>query len=358
MARVSQRMLATALGLAVVWCQAAEPVPLPVPRFSMPGRPHAGQLPPLEERDRELARRLEADVLMLAGEIGERHAGPFHAANLRRAELFIHRALTTAGFAVERQTYEVRGVAVANLICEVAGDPAREPEARGVVVIGAHYDSAEGTPGANDNASGVAAALALARIFKAGRPGHALRFVFFTNEEPPWFQTEDMGSVRYARRCRERGERIVGMLSLETIGYFSDEPGSQRFDGLPPLRWIYPDTGDFIAFVGNVGSGPLVTRVVGTFRETTQFPAYGCAIPDIVEGVGWSDHWAFWQSGYPAAMVTDTAVFRYPHYHAPEDTADKLDYGRMARVVRGLERVIANLAELPGPIPKRPESLD
>jgi hypothetical protein len=342
--------LVTALVIAGPWCRAEQPVGL-VPRLAMPGRPHTGPLPPLGEADLALARRLEADVSVLALEIGERHAGAFHVGNLRRAEAFIHRSLTAAGLTVERQSYEVRGVTVANLIAEVAGAPDREPAGREIVVVGAHYDSAEDTPGANDNASGVAAALALARAFgnaQVARPGRTLRFVFFTNEEPPWFQTDDMGSVRYARACRERGDRIAMMLSLETMGYFSDAPGSQRFDVMPPLRWIYPDTGNFIAFVGNVGSGPLVARAVGTFRETTPFPAFGCALPDVVDGVGWSDHWAFWQAGYAAAMVTDTAVFRYPHYHTAEDTPDKIDYDRMVRVVRGLEHVVADLAEVRG----------
>jgi hypothetical protein len=342
----SLRFLAvvTALFLAGQAGPAAEPAAL-MPRLGMPGRPHLGPLPPLADRDRTLARELEADVTMLAREIGERHAGPFHAANLAKAERFIHRSLTAAGLAADRQAYEVRGVTVANLFAEVTGRPAPGPVPREIVVIGAHYDSAEGTPGANDNASGVAATLALARAFAAAKPVRTLRFVFFTNEEPPWFQTDDMGSVRYARRCRARAEPIAAMLSLETIGYFSDAPGSQRFDSFPPLRWLYPDAGNFIAFVGNVGSGPLVARAVGTFRATTPFPAYGCAIPGAIEGVGWSDHWAFWQSGYPAAMVTDTAAFRYPHYHTAEDTPDKLDFGRIARVVRGLERVVADLAD-------------
>lgn len=340
------RFLLVAAALILAWPagQAQEPVAL-MPRLGMPGRPHVGPLPPLADRDQALARELEADVTMLAHEIGERHAGPFHAANLAKAERFIHRSLTAAGLAAERQAYEVRGVTVANLIAEVSGQPAAGPARREIVVIGAHYDSAEGTPGANDNASGVAATLALARAFAAAKPVRTLRFVFFTNEEPPWFQTDDMGSVRYARRCREGAEPIVAMMAVETIGYFSDAPGSQRFDSFPPLRWLYPDAGNFIAFVGNVGSGPLVARAVGTFRATTPFPAYGCAIPEAIEGVGWSDHWAFWQSGYPAAMVTDTAAFRYPHYHAAEDTPDKLDFGRIARVVRGLERVVAELAE-------------
>lgn len=322
----------------------AEPAVPVMPRLSMPGRPHAGPLPPATERQARLARDVEADVATLARTIGERRADPFHAAALRRTEAFLHESLTAAGLAVERQAYELRGITVANLIAEIGGRADRRDEAGEIVVVGAHYDSAADTPGANDNGSGVAATLALARAFAAAKPSRTLRFAFFVNEEPPWFQTDDMGSLRYARRCRERKERITAMLSIETIGYFSDAPGSQRFDSLPPLRLLYPDTGNFIAFVGNVASGDLVSRTVARFRDTTPFPAYGCAIPDAIDGVGWSDHWAFWQAGYPGVMVTDTAAFRYPHYHTPDDTPDKLDFGRIARVVEGLEQVIADLA--------------
>lgn len=314
-----------------------------LPLFAMPGRPHAGPLPELSAAERALATALEADVTALAVGIGERHAGRFHHEALRRAEALLTDKLQAAGYAVERQAFEARGRTVANLVVERAG--ATTPGE--IVIVGAHYDSAEGTPGANDNGTGVAATLALARAFAAAAPARTLRLVFFTNEEMPWFQTDDMGSLVHARRCRERGERIVAMLSLETIGYYDDEPGSQSFASFPPLRLLYPDVGNFVAFVGNVESGPLVRRVVGTFRETTRFPAYGCAIPDVVEGVGWSDHWSFWQEGFPAVMVTDTAVFRYPYYHDPDDTPDKLDFGRIARVVAGLERVVTALVNDP-----------
>jgi len=305
----------------------------------MPGRPHTGPLPELDAEERALSAALEADVNTLAVEIGERHAGRFHYDALRRAEAFLSGALAKAGYEVERQAFEARGRTVANLVATRAGSgkPAE------IVVVGAHYDSAEETPGANDNATGTAAALALARAFADRTPARTLRFVFFTNEEMPWFQTDEMGSVVYARGCRARAERITAMLSLETIGYYDDEPGSQSFASFPPLRLLYPDTGNFVAFIGNVASAPLVRGSVGVFRETTRFPAYGCAIPDAIEGVGWSDHWAFWQEGYPGVMVTDTAVFRYPHYHDPEDTPDKLDFGRIARVVAGLERVVSAL---------------
>ncbi|MBC7852487.1 MAG: M28 family peptidase [Pirellulaceae bacterium] len=309
----------------------------------MPGEVYKGPLPPLTEAELALAEALEADVKTLATGIGERNVSSFHYDDLVAAETFLRKSLEDAGYKVERQQYEVRAMAgakVANLIAEISGGDKKQE----VVVIGGHYDSVVDCPGANDNGSGTAATLALARAFAKKKPARTLRFVLFVNEEPPWFQTKDMGSLVYAKRCKERKENITAMLSLETIGYYSDEKGSQKFDSLPPLRLLYPDTGNFIAFVADVKSGPLAQQVVGKFRETTKFPAYGCALPDAIPGVGWSDHWSFWQMGYPGLMVTDTAPFRYPHYHKKTDTPDKIDFVRTACVVAGLERVVADLA--------------
>jgi hypothetical protein len=153
-----------------------------------------------------------------------------------------------------------------------------------------------------------------------------------------------MGSVRYARRCRQRDEQIVAMLSLETIGYYSDAPGSQQYPF--PFGLLYPSEGNFIGFVGNVSSGDLVRTAIGAFRQHARFPSEGAAVPASIQGVGWSDHWSFWQVGYPGIMVTDTAPFRYPHYHRREDTPDKVDYARMARVVAGLEHVVTAFSDV------------
>jgi Zn-dependent M28 family amino/carboxypeptidase len=219
-------------------------------------------------------------------------------------------------------------------------------------VVGAHYDSCYETPAANDNGSGVAATLALARRFslsgsslahRPGQPDRTLRFVFFVNEEPPYFQTDDMGSLVYARACKAKNENIVAMLSLETIGYYRDEPGTQRYP-IAPIGWVYPGTGNFISFVGNFSSRDMVRKAIATFRSSAEFPSEGAALPGWISGVGWSDQWAFWQAGYPGVMVTDTAPYRYPHYHRQSDTPDKLDYPRMARVVEGLEAVVWRFA--------------
>jgi Zn-dependent M28 family amino/carboxypeptidase len=217
-----------------------------------------------------------------------------------------------------------------------------------VVVVGAHYDSVEGgTPGADDNASGVAGLLALARRFGKTPSARTLRFVAFANEEPPYFQTEEMGSLVYARGCAARGERVVAMLSLETMGMFSEAPGTQHYPF--PFDALSPSTGDFLAFVGNVRSTKLVRDAVATFRRTRMLPAEGAAVPDLAPGVGWSDHWSFWQTGVPALMVTDTAPFRNANYHEESDTPETLDYRKLARAVVGLAAVIEALAALPGP---------
>ena len=164
------------------------------------------------------------------------------------------------------------------------------------------------------------------------------------NEEPPFFQTRQMGSLVYARACRERRENIAAMITPETIGYYSDQPGSQTFP-IPLLKMMYPSTGNYITFVGDIGSAWLVRDCVRSFRSHTKFPSEGGAAPGSITGIGWSDHWSFWQAGYPGIMITDTAPFRYPYYHTPDDTPDKLDYDRLARVVAGLARVTSGLAD-------------
>jgi Zn-dependent M28 family amino/carboxypeptidase len=306
----------------------------------MPGQSHQGPLPPLTAEQQRLERELHSHIQMLAGQIGERNV--FHHDRLVMAADYIRTTLAGAGHKVRRQPYEVAGKICENIEAEVRGRERPDD----IIVIGAHYDSVQGSPGANDNASGVAATLALARAFAETTPARTLRFVLFANEEPPLFQTEQMGSRVYAKRSRDRGEKIVLMLSLETIGYYSDEPGSQHL--LFPLNLIYPSTGNFIAFVSNVENGPLVQQLVGSFRQQAQFPSEGAALWDMIPGVGWSDHWAFWEEGFPAAMVTDTAPFRYPAYHSHADRPELVQYERMARVVSALQAVIAEMANAPG----------
>jgi len=304
--------------------------------MGMPGRSHAGPLSPLSEAEADLQRRLESHVRVLAGEIGERNVT--RPGQLAAAGRYLEDQLAGYGHAVASEDFTAGGVGVRNLVVERRG--ASRPEE--IVVVGAHYDSVAGSPGANDNATGVAALLEIARALGGRQPARTVRCAFFVNEEPPLYLTDAMGSLVHARRAHERGDRIVAMLSLETIGYYTDESGSQHYPF--PFALFYPANGDFVGIVGNIRSRSLVRRAVASFRRNAAFPSEGVAAPGWIAGIGWSDHWSFWQQGYPAVMVTDTALFRYGPYHTSEDTADKVSYDRMARVVAGLERVVTELA--------------
>ncbi len=304
--------------------------------ISMPGTSHRGPLPPATEDEQALEGRLRGHVERLADTIGERNVWTPEA--LEAAARYVESVFTDVGGSPRRLPVPGRIDTLVNVEMELPGTSLAEE----IVVVGAHYDSVAGCPGANDNASGVAAVLECARLLRDSGPARTVRLVAFVNEEPPFFQTSAMGSLVYARAARQRGDRIVAMLSLETVGCYSDAPGSQQYP--PPLGFFYPRQGDFIGFVGNVRSRALVRRCIGSFREHTPFPSEGAAVPGFLTGIGWSDHWSFWQAGYRGVMVTDTAPFRYAHYHRPSDTPDKLDYGRMARVVAGIARVVADLA--------------
>lgn len=291
---------------------------------------------PFSAEEIALREELRGDVETLAVEIGERNM--LHYAQLNAAADFIENSFSHAGLQPRRDTYELHGQDCHNIEAEISGASQK------IVLIGAHYDSVFGSPGANDNGSGVAALLTLARRFAGKLVQHTLRFVAFANEEPPYFLTEQMGSFVYASRCKARGDQIDAMISLETIGYFSDAPHSQTYPS-PGLSMFYPKVGNFIGFVGNVRSRALLRQALSLFRAQGKIPSEGAALPAFIPGVSWSDQWSFWQHGYPGIMITDTAPFRYPHYHAASDTADKLDYDRFALVVSGMQKVIAELVK-------------
>jgi Zn-dependent M28 family amino/carboxypeptidase len=300
----------------------------------MPGKSYQGVLPPLTPKEKILQQELQKYIDKISGEIGEHNY--FKYENLLLVEDFITDTWTDFGYEVKKQEYEVDKQKFRNLEVEILGS--KQPDE--ITIIGAHYDTVFGSPGANDNTSGVAAILSLGRLFINNKPEKTLRFVAFVNEEPPFFWTENMGSVVYAKRCRQ--ENITAMLSLETIGYYSDKPGSQKYP-LGLLNTIYPITGNFISFVGNFSSAKLIRQAIKSFRQNAKFPSEGAILPNQVNGAGWSDHWSFWQENYPGIMVTDTAPFRYPYYHTSEDTPDKINYDHLARVVAGLEMVIKDL---------------
>jgi len=301
----------------------------------MPGR-NVSRAAPLSPDEVALREELRANVQKLGGEIGERNM--WHYAQLNATADFIEDSFSQAGLHPRHDSYDLHGQACHNIEAEIPG------VSREIILIGAHYDSVFGSPGANDNGSGVAALLALARRFAGTEPKHTLRFVAFVNEEPPYFLSGQMGSFVYASRCKDRGDRIDAMISLETIGYFSDAPQSQTYPA-PGLGMFYPKVGNFIGFVANLNSRTLLRRVIALFREHAKIPSEGAALPAFIPGVSWSDQWSFWRHGYPGIMITDTAPFRYPHYHCSTDTPDKLDYDRFTLVVSGMEKVIEELAK-------------
>ncbi len=310
---------------------------------AMPGSSFRGPLPLATERQVACAERLREHVGVLAGKVGGRST--FNPREGAAAAKYIRDLLIEMGYPVVNETFVERGSRVPNLEVVLDGSDLSLP----CVVIGAHYDSFQGTPGADDNASGTAAVLELAREFAASRPSRGpqnlrtIRFAFFVNEEPPTFQQPDMGSWVYAKDLKARGIAVHAMLSIEAIGYYRTEPGTQLYP-LGLLSHIYPNTGDFVGFVGDLSSRSLVRRSIGAFRMAAQFPSEGASLPSGLAGVGWSDHWSFWQEGWPAIMVTGTATFRNPNYHTSGDRPETLDYDRMSRVVTGLEAVTGALA--------------
>jgi Zn-dependent M28 family amino/carboxypeptidase len=298
-----------------------------------------------------LAEDLSKTVHHLACEIGERNV--WLPDKLDRAAQFIEATLQSAGYSVRHQNYEAEGKTVSNLEVELLGT--QQPDK--ILVIGAHYDSrcamdspkgrtphpgAAGTPGANDNATGVAGLLALALAFADQPQPRTIRFVAFVNEEPPFFQTPLMGSSKYAQSCLQRGDDILGAVVLDTIGYYSEEPNSQKYPF--PFGMIYPSTANFIAFLSNRRSKRFLQKGAGAFRGRTAFPFVSASLPAVIPRIGWSDDWSFWRVGYPAFTVTDTAFLRYRWYHTPEDTPEKLSFEKMAQVIQGLEGALEILS--------------
>jgi hypothetical protein len=347
----------------------------------MPGASFKPPLPALTPHQSELTLALRRDVQKLAAEIGERNV--YRPVAYAKAAAWLAEEL--GGIAVA--TGNPQGVMHQEFTVKVPGptepstpapvSPARcvnlwldlptrdpaGPSALEAVVVGSHYDSVEGCPGANDNATGIAAVLAIGRAIAAlpphQRPARTVRLACFANEEPPWFWTRDMGSLvlaeQFAREQARSGPRIVAMLTPETIGCYSDEPGSQLWPAVvaPVLRKRFGNVGDFIAFVGLGRSSLELTRqVTRAFRSNASFPSLGAVLPNTVVGAGASDHWSFWKQGVPSLMITDTAPFRYKCYHTNDDRPDKpgerdasrrIDFERCARVVEGLVAVVRDV---------------
>jgi Zn-dependent M28 family amino/carboxypeptidase len=260
-----------------------------------------------------------------------------HPENLDRVAESLAAHFTRAGAHVEFQPYVVEGRTYRNVIARFGPEPGER------LVIGAHYDTADPLPGADDNASGVAALLELGTLLGQKPPPVRVDLVAFTLEEPPFFRTQHMGSRVHARSLREAGVKVRAMLSLETIGYFSDAPDSQHYP-LAQLRWRYPSTGNFIAVVGQLDDIALVREVATAMRGGSPLPVEFISAPASIPGIDFSDHASYQAEGYRSAMVTDTAFFRNSRYHEPTDTWDTLDYWRMAQVVQGVHCAVQALS--------------
>jgi Zn-dependent M28 family amino/carboxypeptidase len=252
---------------------------------------------------------------------------------------FIEKELGALGYAVGSQYYVSRGVKIRNLVVEKKGKEPGWPS----IVLGAHYDTVVGTPGADDNASGVAGLIELARQLKDYSNAHTIRFVAFPHEEPPYFYTHQMGSRQYARQLKEQGENVLVMLSLEMLGYAGE--GYRQLYPAPLMRLIgrYPKHGDFIALVGNLRSLGMMTVVRRAMRERCNVGVETLSAPGFLPPLFLSDHSSFWKAGYPALMVTDTAFLRNPHYHKESDTVETLNFDFFSEVVDGVHAAVLAL---------------
>ncbi len=286
-----------------------------------------------------LEQRLAHHVRVLGGTIGERNL--YRPQALQAAADYIREVWTGEGFAVGEERFEVAGQPCINLMVETKGS--ERPET--IVLVGAHYDSVIGSPGANDNATGVAILLEMSRILRHDGLSRTVRFVAFVNEEPPYFMTERMGSRHHARQARRRREDIAAMISLETLGYYSNAIGSQRYPF--PFGAFYPKTGNFLAVVGNLHSRGLVVDFLKQFASVSDFPIEGVATFEWIPGINWSDHWSFWRERYPALMLTDTAPFRYPEYHGQRDLPERVNGREFARAAHGIIHAVRRLADVP-----------
>lgn len=282
-----------------------------------------------------LADRLRGHVSRLALDIGQRNV--FRPDALHAAANYIRCEWAEQNYQVNSQYYEAMGVTSENL--EVRRQGKSRPDE--IILVGAHYDTLTGSPGADDNASGIAALLELSRLFSTVETARTLCFVAFANEEPPFFFWGRMGSGVYAEAAKARGENIRLMLSLEMLGSYSERQGSQAYP--PLLRRFYPDRANFIAMVANRSSRKALRQLVAAFKARSDFPVESLATFEFVPGVAWSDHLSFWRKGYPAVMITDTAFYRNAAYHTADDTPEKLNYPAMARVVEGLFHALVGL---------------
>jgi len=278
----------------------------------------------------DLAERLEQHVFILSEKIGERSVRT--PENLEKAAEYITEEFEKIGYQVEVQPYNARGDIYKNI-------QAIKPGNCDSIVIGAHYDTVRGSRGADDDASGIAVLLELARALKNKSTSNTIRFVAFSTEEPPFFKSYYMGSLVYAKRLKLEGVRVKGVIALDMLGYYSEREGSQKY----PFWYGYgrSKAGNFIATISNRKSREWNDQITNLLRQNTNLPIESAWLYDFVPGVDWSDHWAFWQEGYKAMLITDTGPYRNPSYHRKSDRYSTLDYNKMAELTNGLVQTLA-----------------
>ena len=286
---------------------------------------------------RLIQQSLERHVFYLAEDIGERHSE--NPGAIQKTLDYIHAGFSEAGYVPKREFFGK--YPNQNLVVEIEGS--RKPDE--IIIVGAHYDSVWLSPGADDNASGVAVLIEMARLLHKRNLERTVRFIAFGNEEYPFADTPDMGSIVHASSARNNNDNIVAMYSLEMLGFYSEKQGTQHYPAV--IKWLYPDRADFIGFIVNLPSGRLLAESLARFRCYTDFPVEGLWLSEqLLPDIRRSDHASFWDQGYPALMVTDTSFYRNINYHTVGDTANTLNYAKMARLVSGLSLMIIDLAGL------------
>lgn len=260
----------------------------------------------------------------------------YNVKSLNKAADYIKSRFDEYADEVSYQEFKVEDRIYKNVLASI------NPHLQERIIIGAHYDVAGETPGADDNASGVAGLIQLLRILSKNRPKHRIDFAAYTLEEPPFFGTRQMGSFIHAYSLYKKKAKIKVMISLEMIGYFSDQPRSQQFP-LPFFRLFYPDRGNFIGVVGKIGQSRITKKIRDLMRKGSSIPVYSINAPTLLPGVDFSDHRNFWHFGYDAVMITDTAFYRNPNYHTRGDTIATLNFEKMFQVIKGVSYAVLHL---------------
>jgi Zn-dependent M28 family amino/carboxypeptidase len=289
----------------------------------------------------QIETNLRLHVDRLAGLIGPRYLQKPSSINATIG--YIQNQWASMGYQVSLQGYDALGDHATNLIVEQVGKESEDE----IILLGAHYDTVSSTPGADDNASAVAVLLEVSRLLCDHVGKRTIRYVAFACEEPPYFNLDAMGSQHHARHARQRGEKILGMLCLEMVGYYNTADHSQKIPPLIPkwLRGFFPHRGDFLAAIGNIPSWKLCWKFRRGFkRGARSMPLFSICLPERINEIRLSDNSSFWDQGYPALMLTDTSFLRNPHYHRDSDTPDTLDYVRMTQVTLGVASAMRYLA--------------